>query len=105
MNAKTLLRLAKISKSRKTFIWGAGPTGNKVLQQARNENISVAAFIDRNSALIGTEVNGIMVQQPEILADSDPKNRPFIIIGSQAVREIALQLERWEYVYEADYIL
>lgn len=106
INARTELQLIKLihDVTRIIYIWGAGPTGNKVLQQARYENVPIAGFIDRDTTLVGTPKDELMIAPPEILNNCDAIRKPFILIGSACVREIALQLENLGYHYGTDYV-
>lgn len=106
MHARRELRLSGLASRlalRPVLIWGAGPTGSKILDRAHSMRISVAAFLDRDPALCGKIVDGLMVQSPEILAAAAGESRPYVLIGSHAVRDISRQLESWGFHYEADY--
>ncbi len=95
--------VSAVSNQRRVLIWGAGPTGARLLARSRNEGIAIDSFIDSDPTRRENILDGITVQAPETVKSES--ERPFVLIGSNRVREIALQLEDWGYHYGVDYVV
>ncbi len=77
-------------ESRPIVIFGAGVTGEIVLQLCRENDVSIAAFCDNNREKTGRELNGVKV----IYAPSAPAQYPgaLFIITVIDIRDVARQL-------------
>ena len=85
----------KTSEGRHILIYGAGSQGRGVLRALRRIEIEVAGFVDRNPSVQGNNVGGLPVHSPDILHQTESRERYFIIIAAFFFeREISSFLHR-----------
>lgn len=91
--------------TRALFIWGAGARGRMLLESFRDSGTAVDGFVDSDPGKQGESVNGVPVFSPDVLAGTlDGAMRPFVVIGSMFVRQIARRLEAFGFEEERDYL-
>lgn len=86
----------KALRGHSVFIWGARMTGLGALRVLDSKDISVAGFIDSDSAFVGKEVRGLPVHQPSNLLGALTKaKKPAILVAvSLKEEEILNQLDK-----------
>lgn len=85
---------------RAIYIWGTGNYGQAIEMTMSELGFNISGFIDNNTSKHGTRINQISVISPDCL-----NKKPFIIIGSMYILDIAEQLEKQGYTILQDYIL
>lgn len=78
------------------FIWGARMTGLGALRVLQSKNISVAGFIDSDSAFVGKEVRDFAVNQPSNFLNTlmTTKNPAILVAVALKEEEILNQLSK-----------
>lgn len=94
-------RLKKI-KNKEISIWGAGYCGQRIYDLLELQGIRINFFIDSDIKKQGSLKNNISIFSPEFLFSLD--NKPFVVIGSSALREIKSQLNANGYQDESDFL-
>lgn len=83
--------LSSESGKSKVVIFGCGNYGYGAYRWMQNENISIAAFMDNNSNLWGTNLNDIPVMNP-IACSKLPDDMKYIIANDKYADDIKTQL-------------
>ena len=75
---------------KKIFIFGAGPTGQKVFRQLNNTENKILGFIDNDRTRWGGNFESLPIYEPKILLEDDSYN--IIIASLSGLRPITNQL-------------
>jgi glycosyltransferase involved in cell wall biosynthesis len=80
--------LAQLHPMQGAVVWGAGPTGRRLVKLLEAEGLRVRALIDVNPARIGTEWRGLPILSPSDLAGRAPawRQEGLKILGAVASR-------------------
>lgn len=81
------LKVVTSNKSGQYAIFGAGEYGRTVLKRLRDLNINTSYFIDNNSMVWGTEIEGVRIISPQ-----DISSDMFVFVASAWYYEIRKQL-------------
>jgi SAM-dependent methyltransferase len=88
---------------RPVYCWGAGESGRQMLKLLEDSGTNVAAFIDSDPAKQGALL-GKPVYVPAKLWELKSDRRPFIVITSIHLKEIAGELEAEGFKIDIDYV-
>lgn len=82
--------LKYISTVRPVGVWGASERGRMIKRILNLADIKVCAFIDANSSIEGSEIDGLNIHRVDWLLGI--KEKPYVIVGSGRIYEIQKQL-------------
>jgi glycosyltransferase involved in cell wall biosynthesis len=80
-------------RQKSVVIWGCGAGGREALAYLRTRGISVEGWLDSNSALHGTRLEGIPVHNPHLWIKAARDERPLIVIASVYAANIRSTLD------------
>lgn len=93
---------AFVQEEQNIFIWGAGISGQVILNNLINSKIKVSGFIDSNTKVVGTTVNGVRVYSlEEVLVIRNPK---ILVSPIDYYLQISKNLKESGYAEEINYI-